>query len=495
MSGSVRESRCPAYYALIVFTILTSVNQLHRYLLIATIEPMSNDLQFGDKECIVDNATEVQAVIEDIGLNVTDEEFCAADSGVRCINQTSFNNVTLCRWYYTGTGLEFEILAGPVFIIVLGLLGVPVTILAEVGNINRKNVVGVITFLWSVTILCTGFAHTLVEVTVWRFMLGFFQAPFNPFSISILVSFFPPTQRGLAIGLASSGSYAGYGLSYAFIALVELIGWRWSYISAGIGGAVLGILTLLTVKNPPATNDVTLPGSFKDIWKALTPQPWIVLLPIFLAFACKMGYQYTLSYNLNNYFGEYYPTFQTDVILSWMLPVAGIASYMMGGFLSDLVGRRFGARGRLWVIVILEIFQIPLYILFLILDLPFNLITGGLSIIAGDGWLGIGLSAMAEIVSQNIRTVVYALFFCVMDVLGGSVMVAITPITEAIGFRGALLWFGTGMVVGGTLMILLAILALTIKQRRGGIDPEEPLRVHQESERSPLIDKETTSLS
>lgn len=312
------------------------------------------------------------------------------------------------------------------------------------------------------------------------------------------------TRRGLAIGLATSGAYAGYGLSYAFIAVVDLIGWRWTYISSGIGGVLFGVLTLLTVKNPYASvkrdSDSIRFSSFRKLLGSLWAEPWTVLLPIFLAFACKMGYQYTISYNLNNYFVEYFPEFPTDVYFSWLLPVTGMIAFILGGFLSDVSGKRFGAIGRLWVIVILELIQIPLYVFFILLDLPINVILGVLGMIFGDGWTGIGLSAIADIVSPTIRTIVYALFFCVMDVIGGCVIVAVSPLTVAIGFRDTLLWLGTGMLAGGTVLILVAILVLAVQNRRRARSyclAEADLsdrRISKDvaNEKSPLLISETT---
>ncbi|XP_063967262.1 uncharacterized protein LOC129278455 [Lytechinus pictus] len=495
-----RNSSGQAYYALFIFTILTGVNQLHRYLLIAAIEPMSNDLQFGDKICTPFNETSIDIYIQGYDDNITAEEFCLCDDGIRCTNQSMFQNTTLCDWRYTGTGSEYEILAGPVFIIVLGILGVPVTVLAEMGRVNRRNVVGVCTICWSITILCTGFSQTLAEIYVWRFLLGFFEAPFNPFSMTLLGTFFGPDRRGLAMGVAASGAYLGYGSSFAFIAVVDLIGWRWTYISTGIGGAVLGLLCLITVKNPQSNvKENKHLGSLDNVLKALGGEPWSVLLPIFLAFACKMGYQYTLSYNLNNYFVEYFPSFPTDIFLSWIVALTGILAFILGGFLSDIAGKRAGALGRLWTIVILEIIQIPLYIFFILLSLPINIILGALGITIGDGWNGIGLSALADIVSPALRTVIFALFFCVMDVIGGCVIVAVTPLTSIIGLKSALLWLGTGMLVGGTLLILLAIVALVFLNRRRArsynLERTEEDALYNRSvghEKTPLISEEST---
>ena len=100
------------------------------------------------------------------------------------------------------------------------------------------------------------------------------------------------------MGVYNWGIYTGYSLSYAlgnFIteANINGQGWRWSFIIAGIPGIILGLVILLTVREPrrgganrPATNGesptpINQPAlSSKDKFRQMTKfiRPSILLL-------------------------------------------------------------------------------------------------------------------------------------------------------------------------------------------------------------------------
>ena len=61
--------------------------------------------------------------------------------------------------------------------------------------------------------------------------------------------------RGSAVGVYNWGIYIGYSMSYAFgnfitEANIDGKGWRWVFWIAAMPGFVLGILIILTLKEP-----------------------------------------------------------------------------------------------------------------------------------------------------------------------------------------------------------------------------------------------------
>ena len=76
----------------------------------------------------------------------------------------------MCRWDYDGTGEQYQILAGPVFILVYTLSGIPVGLFA--GVFNRKNILAFCLLLWSTMTLLTGFSTKYWHLVVTRFILG-----------------------------------------------------------------------------------------------------------------------------------------------------------------------------------------------------------------------------------------------------------------------------------------------------------------------------------
>jgi len=76
----------------------------------------------------------------------------------------------VCKWDYNGQGLQYEILAGPVFIVVYTLAGIPLSLLADFSN--RRNLLAAGLALWSTMTLLTGFVHAYWQLVVTRFLLG-----------------------------------------------------------------------------------------------------------------------------------------------------------------------------------------------------------------------------------------------------------------------------------------------------------------------------------
>ena len=76
----------------------------------------------------------------------------------------------VCVWDYDGTGSDYQILAGPVFILVYTISGIPLGFCA--GIFHRRNLIVFCLLLWSAMTLMTGFATKYWHLVVTRFVLG-----------------------------------------------------------------------------------------------------------------------------------------------------------------------------------------------------------------------------------------------------------------------------------------------------------------------------------
>lgn len=76
----------------------------------------------------------------------------------------------VCVWDYDGTGSDYQILAGPVFILVYTISGIPLGFCA--GIFHRRNLIVFCLLLWSAMTLLTGFATKYWHLVVTRFVLG-----------------------------------------------------------------------------------------------------------------------------------------------------------------------------------------------------------------------------------------------------------------------------------------------------------------------------------
>ena len=81
-----------------------------------------------------------------------------------------FYNTTACRWWWSGTGLVYQILAGPVFNNLYPLAGVFTGFIADFGN--RKVFLVISLVFWSLATGLTGFAEKFWHLVALRALLA-----------------------------------------------------------------------------------------------------------------------------------------------------------------------------------------------------------------------------------------------------------------------------------------------------------------------------------
>lgn len=88
----------------------------------------------------------------------------------RCDATTDFNGTKICAWDYNGQGFEYELLAGPIFIVVFTFVGIPISFVADI--YNRKNMLAIAVTFWSLMAGLTGFVTEYWQLALLRFGLG-----------------------------------------------------------------------------------------------------------------------------------------------------------------------------------------------------------------------------------------------------------------------------------------------------------------------------------
>lgn len=90
-----------------------------------------------------------------------DEEACSA---------TNVNGTFYCEWDYNGLGFEYQVAAGPVFILVFTIVGVVLGIAAD--KYNRARMLFVCTLVFGVAILLQGSVQTYWQLIVLRMIMA-----------------------------------------------------------------------------------------------------------------------------------------------------------------------------------------------------------------------------------------------------------------------------------------------------------------------------------
>ncbi|XP_043201897.1 MFS-type efflux pump MSMEG_3705-like [Amphibalanus amphitrite] len=456
-------------YVLALLLVVYLLNQLDRYMLAVVARPSAQDIHFGDQGCLLNDT--VSSTLEETNCsNCTDR--------TTCLSLLDAGGSAGCKWDYTGTGTQYDILAGPIFVLVYTIAGVPLGIAADL--YNRKLLLCGCLLVWATCVVLTGLAEQYWQLAALRFGVGFGEAGCTPFATSLLADYFSPELRGTALGVYNWGIYFGYSLSYAvgnFITEADIMGmgWRWAYFVSGGPGIILSIVMLFTLREPPRSGVTASKDSPQASLVKKLPQvirlfcrPSILLLSFGGAIRNAAGYVW--SYNTETYFESIGQTpAQIGTYMSWIPMVSGSVGVLVGGFVSDRVVSRVGPHGRVWVIVASQLLAAPFVFCVLFLEPPWAYVCLIPTYIIGEMWIPITLAVLVELVPAEVRTTIVALYFFITTNIGGNMPLLVNPVkqafknaghTEVEALRDTLYLFYPGEYVLGALIYVLALLAL-----------------------------------
>ncbi|RUS76157.1 hypothetical protein EGW08_016069 [Elysia chlorotica] len=456
--GWWKDVRPYSMYVLLVLLLAYLFNQLDRYMLAITITPLSQDLEFGDLKCFKNDSTPT------FGQTKYKCNGTAHDS---CLSVVNANGTSLCKWDYSGQGWGYQILAGPVFILIYT---------------NCMKI-----FLRFSTFLLDHIHR---------------EAGCTPFAASLIADYFNEAYRGAALGIYNFGIYFGYSLAYAignFITLADINGqgWRWAFILPGIPGILLGFVIAVTVKeplrakksgvddsessSPTSSGETTGQGPAKIPLKTkavliskafLSPS----LLLLCLAGSIRNAGGYVWAYNTQPYFDAVGVSKETTgSYMSWIPLVGGSLGVLFGGFISDRIVKRRGLYARIFVLVASQFVAAPFAAGALFLDVPWSFISLIPANIIGEMWVGVTLAVGVELVPAQVRTSAVAVYLFIISNIGGNVPLLVPPIqhsfedrgyTKAEALRGALYILYPGLFVLGGVFFLLTLFVVRRDQRR-----------------------------
>src|SRR5215467_11852733 len=128
-------------------------------------------------------------------------------------------------------------------------LGIPISWLAD--RSNRRNILGICVIIWSgFTALC-GRSQTYLQFLLARIGVGTGEAGGTPTSNALLADYFPASRRPMAFSVLALGAPLGAWLGADIAgAVAHAYGWRAAFLALGVPGIVIGLLVLLTVREP-----------------------------------------------------------------------------------------------------------------------------------------------------------------------------------------------------------------------------------------------------
>ena len=153
---------------------------------------------------------------------------------------------------------QLGVLAGLAYGVAFACAAIPLGL--AVDRFERRRLLGWAIIVWSgFTALC-GFATSFATLVLGRAAVGAAEAGATPTGLSLVSDYFAPRERSGAVGIWYMS--AGMGATLAFLGggyAVQHFGWRTAFLAAGAPGLLIGLLVLLTVREPRrgATEDLT----------------------------------------------------------------------------------------------------------------------------------------------------------------------------------------------------------------------------------------------
>ncbi|ELU06601.1 hypothetical protein CAPTEDRAFT_220111 [Capitella teleta] len=481
-----RRQLCYSIYVLLLLVIAYLLNQLDRYTLGIVTKPMSRDLEYGDQACFR-NSSLPSTVFKSAVCNATTENTCDAT--------TDFNGTKICAWDYNGQGFEYELLAGPIFIVVFTFVGIPISFVADI--YNRKNMLAIAVTFWSLMAGLTGFVTEYWQLALLRFGLGAGEAGCTPFATSLISDYFDVGVRASTLGVYNWGIYMGYSLSYAvgnFITKADImgLGWRWVWFMSAIPGLLLGPLIFFSVKEPVRGNQVKSQepeveeSEDEETEPLISPEPQLSwrdkasmlgkvflqpsILLLCLGGSIRNAAGYVWAYNTQIYYEEMGEE-PEDIgrWMSWVPLVGGSISVVLGGFISDRIVKRVGPYARLLVLIGSQLAAAPFVAGALYLKPPaaYAILIPGY--IIGEMWVSVCLAVAVELVPSTLTTSAVAIYLFIITNIGGNMPLLVPPLKNAFmsaGFspvdalRAALYILYPGLYVLGGFFFFVTLLVL-----------------------------------
>lgn len=170
----------------------------------------------------------------------------AINIAARYVVTTVFEPIRL-ELKLTDTGGAF--LTGPPLALFYVACGIPIAWLAD--RSNRRNIVAASLIVWSAFTAFCGLALSFWQFLIGRIGAGVGEAGATPPSTALVSDCFPAERRAMALSVFALGAPVGAWLASDVAgAAAQAYGWRGAFFALGVPGVLLGLLLLLTVREP-----------------------------------------------------------------------------------------------------------------------------------------------------------------------------------------------------------------------------------------------------
>jgi MFS transporter, ACS family, hexuronate transporter len=277
---------------------------------------------------------------------------------------------------------------------------------------------------WSLANILTGWARSAVSLAGCRFMLGLGEAGNWTASPKTVSEWFPPKERGLAIGIYTAGTPIGMTLAPLFIiGLAQIWDWRLIFIVTGLLGFVWIVPWLLFYRQEETRRwqkrALAEGGQDRSAhtsedksswgWGEALRQPVVWCLLLGRMFSDPIWYFY------QNWYPKYLVSerglTQIEVQIIWVIFLAASLGSLAGGWLAGRLIRkgRSPAQVRVWILAGCSLFMPLSPLVSLSPSLAGSLTFASLVVFAHLAWLANITALVVDVVPEGSLGKVFGL--------------------------------------------------------------------------------------
>lgn len=146
---------------------------------------------------------------------------------------------------------QLGLLTGFAFALFYSLVGVPIARYVDRPTTNRPAVIGTCVALWSGMTMVCGFVTSYTQLLVARALVAVGESGSGPANMTLIDQYVTPSTRSRAFAIYGLGIPLGtlLGLMVGGL-LVDLVGWRLTFVIVGAPGLLLGLIVWLCLHEP-----------------------------------------------------------------------------------------------------------------------------------------------------------------------------------------------------------------------------------------------------
>ena len=326
---------------------------------------------------------------------------------------------------------QLGFLIGLSFAIFYATLGIPIALLAD--RMNRRNIIGISVIIWSGMTALSGLATNFTQLALARIGVGIGEAGSTPPSHSMISDLFPLEQRAAAMGIFSSGINLGILIGFLVGGWVDQIyGWRMAFYIVGLPGVFLGLVLLLTVKEPARTHTRAKSDTQLSIGahiRALLHETYscfrlMIQIPSQRHILIGCTLVVFVGYGTVYWNGVYFRRIlglspaEAGTLLALAGGIVGGVGTFFGGWLADRLARR-DQRFYVWLTGAVKVFLIPLVIVFYLSN-DLVLITAIVCVLSffGGFYLPSSFAMTQSLMPPHMRALASALLLFTINIIG-----------------------------------------------------------------------------